>query len=170
MKDDFNFRMAYNEFKRKYKSLVERVDSYEENDDTSIKIYFKDGLEMIYDYELKRGKFKLPDNVDEGKHYDEAPNNKLMSEKEWRMSFSARLNDILKSKEIGSSDLSESSGIYEEAIVRYLKVERAPSTYNTIRLARALNCSVTDLIDIFWFAKKTDSLMREEGLGQQKWH
>ena len=49
MKDDFNFRMAYNEFKRKYKSLVERVDSYEENDDTSIKIYFKDGLEMIYD-------------------------------------------------------------------------------------------------------------------------
>lgn len=149
MKDDFNFRMAYNEFKRKYKSLVDRVDSYEENDDTSIKIYFKDGLEMIYDYDLKRGKFKLPDNVDEGKHYDEIPNNKLMSEKEWRMSFSARLNDILNSKEIGSSYLSELSGISEEAIVRYLKGERAPSTYNTIRLARALNCSVTDLIDIF---------------------
>jgi DNA-binding Xre family transcriptional regulator len=71
------------------------------------------------------------------------------SESEWRERFADKLERKMKSSGISRWKLSEMTGISEVSLSKYVNCKATPSGYNIERLASALECSVSELIDIY---------------------
>ena len=70
-----------------------------------------------------------------------------MTEQEWRKEFARRLRRIAhQNKDYNQKELAEASGISEVTISRYYNGLRSPSSDNLVRIARALDCTIDDLI------------------------
>ena len=71
-----------------------------------------------------------------------------MTEAQFIREFANNLQGELEYSYTSQKELSEMTGITESAISRYVNGERMPSLKNVIKIARALECSVGDLIDL----------------------
>ena len=71
----------------------------------------------------------------------------LMSEEEWRKRFARRLWRRMTELDYNQTDVSNITGISRQEIGHYLKGVKTPLTYNVVKLARALNIDVEELID-----------------------
>lgn len=112
-----------------YASMTE--DWYEENEwDLVAKL--SDGSRLIFDgfMHTVRG---LPDSND-------------MTEEKFRLEFSKRLYKMLDRRRITQLELSQRTGISPVMINRYLHRKVTPSIYNVNKIARALGCSIDELI------------------------
>lgn len=70
-----------------------------------------------------------------------------MTEQEWREEFARRLRKIKhNNKDYDQKELSEVTGISEATISHYLKGTRTPRGENLVKLAKALDCTVDELI------------------------
>lgn len=70
-----------------------------------------------------------------------------MTEQEWREEFGKRITRLkYRAGKMNQKELAEASGISEDAISRYKNGTRTPSGYNLVRLAKALNCSLDELL------------------------
>ena len=70
-----------------------------------------------------------------------------MTEEEWRKEFARRLLKIKhNNKDYDQKELAEASGISESTISHYMKGTRTPKGENLVRLAKALDCTVDELI------------------------
>ena len=70
-----------------------------------------------------------------------------MTEQEWRKEFARRLLKIKhNNKGYDQKELAEASGISESTISHYMKGTRTPKAENLVRLAKALDCTVDELI------------------------
>lgn len=72
-----------------------------------------------------------------------------LSEEQWRKEFSIKLRNILADKGMNQETLSDLTNISRVTISRYVRGQSAPSSCNLALIARALNCSITELIEIY---------------------
>lgn len=76
------------------------------------------------------------------------PDEDVLNENQYRSELSYALNVRLSGKFMSQKDLSERTGISEPMISMYLRGKTTPSSYNLAKIARALECSVEELIYI----------------------
>lgn len=69
-----------------------------------------------------------------------------MTEQEWRKEFARRLRVLSNDKDLKKQDLAEATGLSKTAITRYHKERRTPDAFTILKLAKALDCDVADLI------------------------
>ena len=70
-----------------------------------------------------------------------------IDEDPWRKEFSARLCNTMAMAGIPRWELSQLTSISEATLSKYMNGHSTPSTYNTRKIARALGCPVTELVD-----------------------
>ena len=72
---------------------------------------------------------------------------KRAEEKEWIYEFSRRLKERMEYLEMSQTELAKRSGVPQSSISQYVNGRKKPSAYVIPKLAKALVCSVADLID-----------------------
>ena len=70
-----------------------------------------------------------------------------MTEVEFLKNFGANLEYELENAWMTQRDLADISGLNESTISRYIRGTCMPTLKNVINIAKALDCSVLDLID-----------------------
>lgn len=70
-----------------------------------------------------------------------------MTEQEWRKEFARRLRRIAHhNKDYDQRELAEASGISEVTISYYFNGTRSPRGDNLVKLAKALDCTIDELV------------------------
>jgi DNA-binding Xre family transcriptional regulator len=75
------------------------------------------------------------------------PKDEQYTEDFWKKQFAISLSRKLTDKCMTQKDLSERSGISQMSLSKYINGKSVPSSYAVTRLADALECSVSELID-----------------------
>lgn len=70
-----------------------------------------------------------------------------MSEDSWKTGFGRKLGHILASSNMSQTALAIETGISQVMISRYISGNSQPSAYTVTKIARALNCSIDELMD-----------------------
>lgn len=70
-----------------------------------------------------------------------------MTEREWRAEFSKRLRCRLNELNMTQTDLARVTGLTEVSIHRYIYCERTPKSYDMLKIAKAVKCTVSELIE-----------------------
>lgn len=76
-----------------------------------------------------------------------------MTEQEWRQKFAREIKRRTVPFHITQRELALRAGISEVTLSRYLKCTRSPGGVELIKIARALNCSVDELINFGEFVE-----------------
>ena len=71
-----------------------------------------------------------------------------MTERELRQHFAKQIRRRIVALRIDQRELARRSGLTEATISKYIKCYRKPTYDNVIRIAQALECSPSYLIDI----------------------
>lgn len=71
-----------------------------------------------------------------------------MTEEELRLLFAKRIRCRIVALDINQRELARRAGITEVTLCRYIKGHRKPTYDIVIKLAKALECTPNDLIDI----------------------
>lgn len=71
-----------------------------------------------------------------------------MTEQTWRMIFAERLGQQMTQRQMTRKELAASAGISQMTISRYLNGQQSARIDIILRLAKALNCSVDDLVAV----------------------
>ena len=129
---DYNF--IYEEFQLMFPRIADHAVSWDPINDIEISIMLDDGEEMRYDHLSKCARRVIYHEEDD------------IDEKVWRREFARNIDRRMRQLGINQMILSERSGISQITISKYMNCSATPSTYNTRRLARALECDYNDLI------------------------
>lgn len=75
-------------------------------------------------------------------------NNKIIgiSQDDWKKTFSDRLANILKERNMSQSDLAKASGLSRSRINEYISMKTVPTIFASINMAYALDITVEELI------------------------
>ena len=120
----------YEIFKLYFPSFAKNCVSWKQTDLFELEIHNKDGSIDIYnDMNHSLGP-KIDTNTDAG----------------WRKEFARRLRKKMSRKGITQVRLSELTGISQQLLSLYTQGKSLPSAQKVSSLAKALNCSVNDLI------------------------
>ena len=71
----------------------------------------------------------------------------LLDETEWLNIFSGNLASLLDETGMTQRELSEATGISKGTINKYINKRQFPNVINIIKIARALDCDPSELID-----------------------
>lgn len=130
---------------------MDLVDMYYRN----FEMQFPYDAAKAVEYYLEDGGYNLIVILNDGRRvsfdvYEESsrylPSSDDVDEERFRLEFGRRLRRILDFKNISQLELSEMTGISQVAISKYIRGKRTPSFYNADKIARALDCSITELI------------------------
>ena len=69
-----------------------------------------------------------------------------MTEQEWRYEFAFRLRKRMKRKGLNQRQLADLADLSEVTLSRYINGLREPSSHIVYQLAKALDCTVDELI------------------------
>lgn len=69
-----------------------------------------------------------------------------MTKKKWMKIFASRVNNNMNIRCINQKELSEATGISKTTISRYLQGRQLPKTDAVLNIAKALDCTVAELI------------------------
>ena len=72
----------------------------------------------------------------------------VITDEEWQLEFGRRLTRSLRLAYMTQEDLANSTGISRRMITKYINGKSTPSALNVSKIAKALNCSTTELVDI----------------------
>ena len=103
-------------------------------DKTQIIVELDDGSKILYDYLDKT--FRNLHPIVEGDNEEEC----------WRYEFSQRLRTKMRQRAVRQEILSEETGISRPMISHYMNGKSLPSIYNVMKIARALHCTVEELM------------------------
>ena len=80
--------------------------------------------------------------------FSESPIATLPKDKNrWKEKFSEKLREQMQKQNISKYDLSDKTGFTSMSIYYYMSGKNIPSAFAVARIAKALNCSVNDLMD-----------------------
>lgn len=128
----------FDEFKLRHSYLIDGVEDWGPIGRTAIRVNMKNGT--MYDFDARSNTIR---NVkDRPMHYDNT-----YDEDEWREVFADRLAEMICTNRLNQQALADYTGLSKGAINNYINKKATPSGYALTKLARALNCSVIDLID-----------------------
>lgn len=136
MKKDKNYwEPVFDEFIRMYPDLGEQTVDWYPSGQMEIVVKIKSGTKYTYDWMHKL----LTVIYDPEEDYDE-------NELKWRTTFGKNLDHKLHNVSKSQDLLAFETGISPVTINKYIKGRATPSAYNLRKIARALRCSVTELI------------------------
>lgn len=139
MKDKITWKMIYDEFKGTYPSKRKEAIHYEPFGVAEILIFMKDGSKYVYNHQYRRLRC-----IQEARAI---PEPEPISDEEWLTIFSKRLKKAMKNKHVNQRELSELTGISRQAINRYLNCKREPGITTVRKIANALDCKLSDLLE-----------------------
>ena len=122
----------YQNFKTYYPFLDSAVVSWSPNGLNSIIAELSDGSTLEYADRLRS--FRTVREYDGTKE-------------SWKREFSSKLIKMMADKGCDQTYLSEISNISQQSISNYLNKKAIPNCYTASKLAKALGCTVSDLID-----------------------
>ncbi len=129
----------YEEFTNQYTDIAENVVNWYPSGQSEITIKLKDGRYCVYDFMHKYNlRIRQKNDID-----SQDSNN----EEEWRTKLSKNLRRKLYNTATNQDMLAMKTGISEHTISKYVRGKSTPTAYNLYKIARALNCSVTELME-----------------------
>jgi DNA-binding Xre family transcriptional regulator len=131
MRKDY-YDEIYDKFKL-YNPAIERtVCEWRPSNKHSIRLVLNDGTEWEYHHVLNSLRRVVK--------YD-------YTEDQCKEEFRNRLLELMADNYYNQQTLAEAAGISQASISKYLNKKSLPDLYTVRQLARALNCSVNDLLD-----------------------
>ena len=135
---------VFDEFAKMCPWAADKVVRWNSSDVGEIVVELDDGSVVQYDKIIKTWRFAR--NLQELKDL-RTPTN----EDEWKQEFSRRLYRKMRSKGYSQDDLSWDSDISPASITKYVNGAAIPSTYNMVKMAKALHFTVEDFAKITCF-------------------
>ena len=125
-----------NSFKKSFPTMIDKIVEWYPSGRCEITLVFADGSKILYSETTPNTLFNL-----------KKQNHAHISEEEWRRRFAERLFKKLREHGLTQQDLSLMVDISQNAISKYMNARITPNVYTIRRIADALNCSVSELID-----------------------
>lgn len=137
----------FKQFETRYPGLAKDVTDWYPSGRTEITMLYVDKTKFTYNsYSDAIRVIYYGDETDRFGVADGEP----VGEEAWRAAFSRRLRIKMREARMTQTDLSKKSGVALSTVSRYLNnCDIVPSAYNVLRLADALSCSPSDLMDHF---------------------
>lgn len=133
-----SWEMIFSDLKQRAPATAAETEEWYPCEVLTITLKLKNGRRMRYDYRTKDLYFVDPKDIDD--LYD-------LTRKEWNKEFGKNLKRLMRLKGLKQRDLCEISGVSQEAISNYMYGKTIPNLYFSAKIARALECSLLDLID-----------------------
>lgn len=115
-----------------------KIISYEQFDTYELLVTMDDGSKELYDMVLHVTRRILPKEQDIF----------TMGKDRYATEFGYRLTEKLRTSSLTLEELSDEADIPVPTLYVYLRGERVPNFYTTIRLAHALGCDITEFMRI----------------------
>lgn len=125
---------VFDEFKRYYPTISKNIVSWHPSGRNTLILKLTDGSKMEY-HNVLHSIRNLPTALDEDD----------FTEENYQRDFSYNLMSKMTDAGITQSLLAEKTGISQVSISKYLNRKALPSIYNCEKIARALNCSMSEL-------------------------
>ena len=125
-----------NDFERHYPKIAEEVIDWYPVNQNEIIVKTRDGSKYTYTF-VGNKLIQFYDSNDKNE-FDEAT---------WKDEFSNRLQRKMLTLHITQDELSVRTGISKVSLSRYMNGKASPSAYNLQRIADALYCSVSELMN-----------------------
>lgn len=126
---------VFEEFTRLYTGMAEETVDWYPSGQMEITVKIRNGRKYIYDW---YSKMTWPI-----KTYDDECEE---TEEEWRRRFGRTLNRKMRRVCMYQDQLSEVTGISKVTLSKYMNGKASPSGHNISKLAKALNCSPSELM------------------------
>lgn len=120
-------------FRLYYPEYADKIVDYYDNEDCSITVILDDGRKVMYDTETHGTRYIASSRT-------ELTDHQIANE------FKKRLRNRMRYKHITQERLSELTGIPQCSISMYTSGSRLPNLQSSFKIARALDCSIDDLI------------------------
>lgn len=72
-----------------------------------------------------------------------------MTKEGLKQTIGVNIRDMLEEAGITQNELSEETGISRSTISHYINGDKLPNVNNLINIAYALDCEITDLLDMY---------------------
>lgn len=117
-----------------YPDLVDEVEEWVDVGTLEKKLIFRDGRVMYY-------------NVCNNRLYKKESLSPNLPEEEYRKIFANRLRNRMEAKAMNEKFLSEKSGVSQSSVNGYLQGKRLPTIQTAFKLAEALSCDLSALLN-----------------------
>ena len=131
----FTFETMLKDFKLYYPSFVENAEQIEQESDTELIAYQKDGSKVVYDQAIHAFR-----------HFSHDYDSLKRTDEEVKLSFAIQLERAIRERGVTQSKLSEEIGVSQQTISTYLCGKQTPNVVTLFKLAKALGCSMNDLL------------------------
>ena len=133
-----HYEDVYDKFKEVAPHLATMVSDYRPRGDWGIRVTLNDGSQ--YDYDI----YSPAPRPAQNKKWEEAA---LIDEQQCREAFAYRLRDWMQIRNHTQWTLAEYTGLSRGTINNYIHAKATPSLTALKKIAQALDCSVTELVD-----------------------
>lgn len=124
----------FHNFELYFPSMARKAADYYLSDDSEITVVMEDDSRVKFDNYMQTVRCISP--------YPENPD-----EERWRKEFSYKLLKKMNKQSLSQQGLAEVSGVSQCSINRYLNQKSTPTVFAASKLAKALGCTVDDLLD-----------------------
>lgn len=126
-------KTIYDNFNEYFPYEAQNASEIIDNGSWELLIKLKDGSRVLYD-DIDKTITRLPQNS----------NN--MTEEDFKIEFGKRLRKLMSRKRITQKQLSDRTGISQSLISLYMCGDKLPNFYKADKIAKALRCSMDDLV------------------------
>lgn len=131
--------LIFDEFMDNYPRMARDAIDWYPSGRSEIIIVMSDRSKVVYNGNTQR--FSFVRRTD-----DEYLN---LTEQEWRHKFAAKLYEYMAENCISQKELAELLNVSQMTISKYLNARVTPTSYNLDRIARVLNCSISELTNFY---------------------
>lgn len=128
-----NIHAIFDEFKIYFPSISKTAIGYREWSPEEIEVRLNDGGRAIYNFTTQSARFLSPDITDE----------ELA-----RLKLASNLKVYLSLRKMTLLELAEKTEISRQTLSKYFNSESFPSVYNARKIARALECTMDELMGL----------------------
>lgn len=140
MKNGKNYwEPVYEAFCQDYPNLAEEMVDWYPSAQLEITVKIRGGKKYAYDF-MTRQAYLASDP-----EYDDMND---ISEEEWRKMFARNLNRKMRNVSMTQDRLADKVGISQVTISKYTNGLATPNSRNLIKMARALKCSIHELVNM----------------------
>lgn len=134
---DRKWNDIFESFKHMFPVTAEKIVDWWPSGRNEITVQFSDKTRMIYDGLTDSGRTIRRDRIEANED----------DEEKWRIHFAYKLNRKVAESGLLNQDIAEQVGITPAMLSRYCKGTSVPSFIKIRKLAKALQCSVTELTE-----------------------
>lgn len=130
---------VYKKFEHEHPYLSEHIIDWYPSANSEIVVTVDNGSKYKYDFQTGRISQLYSKHDDPDDYLDEDI---------WRIDFAANLYHRMRRGGFVRESLAEATGITSATIGRYLNGQSTPSAHSLYKIARALKCSVSELMEL----------------------